>query len=137
MGISQYSLTWMYHDKVKLGDEFKISIMGKGEVTILNKDNNNETIFNVFFVLDLKTNLLSVGQLLENGYELSFKDGACKIQDSKSILIAEATKTGNQMFPFYLHITSHTCFSVKLKDDAWLWHFLYGHLNFGGLRTLQ
>ena len=123
MGISQYSLTWMYHDKVKLGDEFKISIMGKGEVTILNKDNSNETIFNVFFVLDLKTNLLSVGQLLENGYELSFKDGACKIQDSKSILIAEATKTGNQMFPFYLHITSHTCFSVKLKDDAWLWHF--------------
>lgn len=23
------------------------------------------------------------------------------------------------------------------KDATWLWHFCYGHLNFGGLRTLQ
>ncbi|KAL0360218.1 UNVERIFIED_CONTAM: Copia protein [Sesamum radiatum] len=126
-----------YHDKVKLGDESRISIMGKGEVTILNKDNTNETIFNVFFVPDLKTNLLSVGQLLENGYELSFKGGACEIRDSKSVLIAEATRTENRMFPLYLNITSHKCFSVRMNDDVWLWHFRYGHLNFGGLRTLQ
>jgi len=24
-----------------------------------------------------------------------------------------------------------------LKDGAWLWHFRYGHLNFGGLKTLH
>ncbi|KAL0398210.1 UNVERIFIED_CONTAM: Retrovirus-related Pol polyprotein from transposon RE1 [Sesamum radiatum] len=32
---------------------------------------------------------------------------------------------------------SHKCFSVRMNDDVWLWHFRYGHLNFGGLRTLQ
>ena len=45
--------------------------------------------------------------------------------------------TANHMFPLYLHNTAHSCFSAKLKDKAWLWHFRYGHLNFGGLKTLQ
>ncbi|OMO52806.1 Integrase, catalytic core [Corchorus capsularis] len=30
-----------------------------------------------------------------------------------------------------------SCFSAQLVDEAWLWHFRYGHLNFGGLKTLQ
>jgi len=41
-----------------------------------------------------------------------------KIQDSKAILIAEATKTANQMFPLFLHVTNHICFSTRLKDVA-------------------
>lgn len=43
----------------------------------------------------------------------------------------------NRMFSLYLHNTAHSCFSAKLEDEAWLWHFRYGHLNFGGLKTLQ
>ena len=45
--------------------------------------------------------------------------------------------TANHMFPLYLHNTAHLCFSAKLTDESWLWHFRYGHLNFGGLKTLQ
>ena len=45
--------------------------------------------------------------------------------------------TTNRMFPLYLHNTAHLYFLAKLKDEAWLWHFCYGHLNFGGLKTLQ
>ncbi|KAF7150792.1 hypothetical protein RHSIM_Rhsim02G0093400 [Rhododendron simsii] len=41
------------------------------------------------------------------------------------------------MFPLHLHNTNHSCFSAKVRDAAWLWHFRYGHLNFGGLKTLQ
>ena len=45
--------------------------------------------------------------------------------------------TANRMFPLCLHNTAHSCFSARLNDEAWLWHFRYGHLNFGGLKTLQ
>ena len=51
--------------------------MGKGNVTLHAKDNSFHTISNVFYVPDLKTNLLSIGQLQEKGYEISIKNGLC------------------------------------------------------------
>ena len=78
-----------------------------------------------------------MGQLQEKGYEIFIKDGVCQIQDAKLGLIAQVNMTANRMFPLYLHNTAHSCLSTKLEDEAWLWHFRYGHLNFGGLKTLQ
>lgn len=126
-----------FRNTVTFGDNSKVSIMGKGSVKIHTKENSNQIISNVFFVPDLKTNLLSVGQRQEKGYEISIKDGVCRIQDEKLGLVAQVSMTTNQMFPLYLNNTTQSCFSGRLKDEAWLWHFRYGHLNFGGLKTLQ
>ncbi|KAI5680165.1 hypothetical protein M9H77_01392 [Catharanthus roseus] len=54
-----------YKDNVKFGNNTKISVMGKGEVMIRTRGNNYQIIYNVLFVPDLKTNLLSIGQLQE------------------------------------------------------------------------
>ncbi|KAI3474406.1 hypothetical protein Pfo_029267 [Paulownia fortunei] len=110
---------------------------GKRAGNYSNQHNATQTISNVLFVPDLKTNLLSIGQLQEKGYEIYIKDGFCRIQDEKLGLIAQVTMTANRMFPLYLNSINQTCFSAKLKDIAWVWHYRYGHLNFGGLRTLQ
>ena len=123
-----------FRNIVKFGDNSIVLVLGKGRVTIQTKGNSTHTISNVLFVPDLKTNLLSVGQLLEKGYELSIKDGTCRIQDVDIGLIAQVNMTANQMFPLYLQNTTHSCFSGKLKDVSWLWHFRYGHLNFGRLK---
>ena len=125
-----------FRSSVKFGDNSKISVIGKGKVTIQTKGNSTHTIGNVFFVPDLKTNLLSVGQLQKKGYEIFIKDRVCQIQDAKLGLISQVNMTTNRMFPLYLHNTAHLCFLAKLKNEAWLWHFRYGHLNFGGLKTL-
>ncbi|GLT87811.1 hypothetical protein SLE2022_058710 [Rubroshorea leprosula] len=65
-------------DKVKFGDNSTIVVKGKGK-----------TISNVLYVPDLKSNLLSLGQLQEKGYEILIKDGVCQIRDSKLGLIAK------------------------------------------------
>ena len=126
-----------FRNTVKFGDESTISVMGKGRVTLQTKGNSTHSISNVFFVPDLKTNLLSVGQLQEKGYEISIKNGVCRIQDDKLGLIAQVEMTTNRMFPLHLQHTTHSCFAAKFEYIAWLWHFRYGHLNFGGLKTLQ
>lgn len=97
----------------------------------------SQSISNVLFVPDLKKNLLSLGQLLKKGYEINFKKGVCRIQDSRKGLLPQANMMTNRMFPLYLQNNIHSCLLAKLKDAAWLWHFRYGHLNFCGLRTLQ
>ena len=126
-----------FRNSVTFGDNSKVSVMGKGSVRIHSKEKSDQIISNVFFVPDLKTNLLSVGQLQEKGYEIFIKDGVCRIQDEKLGLIAQVNMTTNRMFPLYLDNTTQNCFSAKLMDEGWLWHFRYGHLNFGGLKTLQ
>lgn len=50
-------------DDVKFVDNSRTRVMGKGTVAIQIKGNYIHTISNVFFVLNLNTNLLSVGQL--------------------------------------------------------------------------
>ena len=51
---------------VNFGNKSKVLIMGKGNVKIYSKDDTGVTIADVFFVLDLFWNLLSMGQLIEN-----------------------------------------------------------------------
>ncbi|KAJ9557149.1 hypothetical protein OSB04_011763 [Centaurea solstitialis] len=100
---------------VKFGDHSKIPVMGKG-MEILH------TLLPIFFVPDLMINMLN-GDLLQGmGYEIHTKDGV--------------NMTANRMFPLDRYNTSHLCLSTKLDDEAWLWHFHYGHLNFGGLKIL-
>ena len=42
---------------------------------------SGKQIHDVLYVPDLEENLLSVGQLMENGYSLVFRDNNCKIYD--------------------------------------------------------
>nr|CAN63536.1 hypothetical protein VITISV_002860 [Vitis vinifera] len=104
---------------------------------LIDQSQKTSPMLNVTDVIDLKTNLLSVGQLQEKIYEIFIKDGVFQIQDAKLGIIAQVNMTVNRTFPLYLHNTIHLCFLAKLKYEAWLWHFRYGHLNFGGLKTLQ
>lgn len=49
--------------KVKIGDDSKLSTMGKGQVRVQTEGNEIQTIFDVLYVPCLKTNSLSIGQL--------------------------------------------------------------------------
>lgn len=122
---------------IRFGDNSIISVIGKGDVQIRSKDNTLQTISNVFYVPDLKSNLLSVGQLQEKGYVITIKGGTCLINDPKKGAIAQVKMTANRMFPLHIKHDVHSCFSAKVKDPTWLWHFRYGHLNFNGLKTLH
>ena len=84
-----------FRSTVTFGDNFKVPIMGKGNVKICSKENVNQIISNVFFIPDLKTNLLSIGQLQEKWYEVSIKGGICHIQDEKLGLIAQVKMSPN------------------------------------------
>ena len=126
-----------FRDVVKLGDGSIVSVMGKGKAVIQTNRNYIQTISNVLFVPDLRTNLLSVSQLQEKGYGISIKNEVCRIEDEKLGLISQVNMTANIMFPLYLHDTAHSCLFARLREKEWLWHFRYGNLSFGVLKTLQ
>ena len=81
--------------------------------------------------------MLSADQLQEKGYVITIQKGFCEIYDPTrgAIVVVQMSLKG---FLFPLKIESvQSCLVAEVKDPSWLWHFCYGHLSFGGLKTLR
>ena len=74
----------------------------------------------MLYVPKINQNLVSVGQLLESGYSLSFNDGMCNIKDKMRILLL-FTKMMNRSFNIDW---KEACLSVNtyVYTDYILWH---------------
>ena len=113
-----------------------MNVGGKGNIQIRTKNYFIETISNVFYIPDLKTNLLSAGQLQDKEYRITIFKGECEVYDPKRGSIAVIKMTPNRLFPLKIK-TVPACLFVKEDGSSWRWHHRYGHLNFNGLKTLQ
>ncbi|KAK3003670.1 hypothetical protein RJ639_018271 [Escallonia herrerae] len=78
----------------------------------------------------------SAGQLQEKGYIITIQQGACEIYDPIRGAIVVVEMSSNRLFPLKIE-SVQSCLMTEVKDSSWLWHFRYGHLSFGGLKTLQ
>ena len=65
---------------VQLGNGEIVESKEMGSIAIHTKEGNNQ-IHNVHLVPSLHQNLLSLGQLLENGYKLDLDNNLCIIYD--------------------------------------------------------
>lgn len=82
----------------------------------------------------MKSNLLSMGQLLEKRYDMCFNDNQLLIVDTISTLILKASLTKNRMFQVDIANNVYTYPNVAIKDESWLWHLRFSHLNFNSLQ---
>eukprot|EP00253_Pinus_taeda_P029597 PITA_29597 len=90
--------------EVTTGTDSKIVVKGKGSVSIRARNGEQMIVPEVYYLPRLKCNLLSIGQLIDKGYNVFFKDDTCTIKDippSKKI-IAQVQMTNNRMFPLKL-----------------------------------
>ena len=124
------------HSTVHFGDDSTVKVMGKCDIKIGTKNGFVETISNVLYVPDLKSNLLSAGQLQEKGYIITIKNGVCEIYDSVRGAIAVFQMRSNRSLPLKVE-SIQSCLMAEMKDPSWLWHFRYGHLSFDGLKTFK
>lgn len=57
--------------EIRLGDDNKVNVLGKGIIIVLSKQNEKRNIPNVYFVPNLKHNSMSVSPQNHNGYEVT------------------------------------------------------------------
>ena len=76
----------------------------KGIILVLTKQNEKLSIHEVFYVPHLTVNLISIGQLLQNKYDLRFHDTYCVVYDKppSKRLIAKVEMTKNMILPLSL-----------------------------------
>ena len=72
---------------VSFGDDSKIPVKGGGNILIRLKNGKHQFILNVYYVPNMKNNILSLGQLLEKGYVIHMKDHVLSLRDDKNFII--------------------------------------------------
>jgi len=110
----------------------KGKILGKG--TIGNE--SSLLIHDVLHVEGLKHNLLSIGQLCDRGYQVTFRTNSCEIRlpNSKDVLLIG--KRSNNIY--LLDISSHSSIGCLLSkhEESWLWHRRFAHIHMNHLNKL-
>lgn len=130
-------LTEDVHGNVSLGDSSKLQVEGKGKIKFFTKDGKSEYISNVYYVPNMKSNILSIGQLLEKGYIIHMESGSLSLRDAQDRLVTQVQMAKNRMFPLHLNTSLKKCFYGSIDNESWRWHLRYGHLNFNGLKLLH
>ncbi|XP_057975241.1 uncharacterized protein LOC131162650, partial [Malania oleifera] len=119
---------------VTFGDNAKGRIVGVGKV---GKD-SSPTIDNVLLVDGLKHNLLSISQLCDIGYKVSFENDKCIVEnktDHKVLFTAERHENVYTTSLDNLASQQVTCFSA-INEASWLWHRRLGHASMDLLSKL-
>jgi len=126
---------------VRFGDGSTVEIHGIGAVTLAGKNNEYRVLSEVYYIPSLKCNIISLGQLEENGHRVELAYGVLKVYDRKpaaydkqAVLIRAERK--NRLYVMNVKLSSPVCLLTKMDDEAWLWHARYGHLNFRALQEL-
>ncbi|XP_074363933.1 uncharacterized protein LOC141704625 [Apium graveolens] len=124
--------------EVKMVNGILVQARGKGTICIQTKD-GIRYINDVLLVPDLDQNLLSVGQLIENGYAAYFENGTCTIFDKNKgrKLVTKIQMKRGRSFQLMFNYDADLALKAHLKDESLLWHKRLGHIHSQGLKELK
>jgi len=115
-----HDLDETFRHSVKLGNNTKMNVMGKRSIR-LSLGRINLIITEVYYIPELRNNLLSMGQLQEKGLAILIKGGECKIFNPEKGMIIQSNMSANRMF-FLLPLSSvNQCFQISTEDLSHLW----------------
>lgn len=121
-----------YCGRVYLGDNFPYDAIGKGDIRVKSPNGAVWTMRNVRHIPGIKRNLIAIGQLDDDGYDIKFGGGAWKIVKG-AMVVAQGLKKGT----LYMTDIKHGSIGVAAAhSDAELWHCRLGHMSEKGMKHL-
>lgn len=121
--------------EILVANSSKVKVHGTGKVKLVI---GNETVVlkNVNFVPEMCTNLISVRRITENGYEVLFTQGECKVMDGNKSTVMKGRLLDGMYRVKAKGTTEMVCFS-KIVDNATEWHRKLGHPGYGSMKFLM
>jgi hypothetical protein len=119
---------------ITFGDNGRGRVLSEGLVKVSDKI----TLRCVALVQSLGYNLLSVSQLLDDGFEVLFRPGGSRILDSRGDLVCMVIPEGHVFRADFSQCSGvECCFLAGSSCELWKWHRKLGHLSFDLLSRLS
>jgi hypothetical protein len=111
-------------------------LWARGSIILKCKNDEHKVLTSIYLILRLTTNIVSLGQLEEDGHKIVLQFGFLKIWDRSGRLVAKVQWVVNHLYILQVNIGKPVCLTAQGDSPAWYWHARYGHLNFRGLWKL-
>jgi hypothetical protein len=105
------------------------------------QDGQTKYLKDVFYVLTITKNLISISQMVEQGLQVTFNLNGCFVEDMKnqSKLITKRKRNGRM---FTLDVNMHEVNSMlfthgKGAGEIGIWHKRIGHVNIQHLKLME
>ncbi|GJV39898.1 zinc finger, CCHC-type containing protein [Tanacetum coccineum] len=122
--------------RIRFGDGSYVEIKGRGSILLECKNKEQRVIPNVYYIPNLKSNILSLGQLTENGCKIIMQNNILLLYGQDQKLLMRVERSRNRLYKINLKIGMPMCLLANLENPAWLWHARLGHLNFDSLKQM-
>lgn len=125
------------HGAVKLGDGSRVHIGGRGTVLIEGRNGEHKALTNVYYIPKLTSNIISLGQLEEQGCRVEMENGELLVFDTAGKLLIKVKRSANRLYVLNLELAKPVCLMANTESEAWRWHTRFGHVNFQALKRMS
>lgn len=130
---------------VRFGDGSTVQIKGKGSVELHCKNGETRYLREVYYIPSLCNNIISLGQLSEDGNKVVLQDYFLWVRDNHRNLLMKVKRTPNRLYKIEIDSGNFVesggndivCMLSKIEQDSWLWHSRLGHVNFAALTLMS
>lgn len=122
--------------KVRFGDDSRIDIKGKGSIEFIDQNGELRTMSDVYFIPDLKSNIISLGQATESGCDVRMKGENLTMHDSEGKLLVKTIRSRNRLYKVSMWIKETMCLYSTTTSDSSRWHARLGHINLETMKSM-
>lgn len=119
--------------RVRFGDGSYVEIKGRGSILLGCGNQQQKIVSDVYYIPNLKSNILSLGQLTEIGCKIIMDENKLTLYDKSKKLLMKVERSNNRLYSIKLQIKAPICLLANVDNQAWLWHARLSHLNFDAL----
>ncbi|KAJ9560140.1 hypothetical protein OSB04_005300 [Centaurea solstitialis] len=122
---------------VRFGDDSRVRIEGKGSIFFICKNGEKRMLRDVYYIPSLCNNIISLGQLAQDGDRILMHGLFLWIHDKKGRLLMKVKQSKNRLYKIVLSHEEPHCFLSRKEESSWLWHSRLGHVNFQMLKQMR
>lgn len=108
--------------KMRFGDNSIVDIKGKGSILFISKDGKRKILADVYFIPDLTSNIISLGQVTESGCNVRMKDDYLILYDRDGNLLVRSVRSKNHLYKVAMDVENIRCLQLEKTDDSTILH---------------
>ncbi|GJR48432.1 zinc finger, CCHC-type containing protein [Tanacetum coccineum] len=122
--------------RVRFEDGSYVQIKGRDSILLGCRNQEQKIVSDVYYIPNLKSNILSLGQLTEIGCKVIMEGNKLTLYDKSTKLLMKIERSKNRLYTIKLQIEAPICLLANIDSQAWLWHVRLGHLNLDDINKM-